>query len=102
MRNLLILVCSLALVGGCYQVDEPVCAYACGQGPGGNAQRCPGGYECRADDYCHKVGSTAACQYSDASVVDQSGAVPPNSDFSSTSDGAQDLNDASTDLASHD
>lgn len=90
---------SLTLLGGCYQVDEPVCAYACGASSGG-ASSCPRSYECRADNYCHKVGSTAACEYSDASVVDQSGAV--TQDFSSPSDGDQNGQDGSTDLGSSD
>ena len=57
-----------SLLGGCYQVDEPVCAYACAAGSDPGAQACPTHYECRADRYCHKKGSTAACEYSDASV----------------------------------
>ncbi len=60
------LFCASLLGGlsGCYQVNEPVCAYACGVD-----QSCPRSYECRADRYCHRKGSTAACEYSDASVV---------------------------------
>ena len=88
----------VSVLSGCYQVDEPVCAYACAVGSELGAQACPADYECRADRYCHRKGSTAACEYSDASVVvdmsmpDQSQSIDPG-----------DLGDlGSVDGASHD
>ncbi|MEO6955056.1 MAG: hypothetical protein ABI321_24865 [Polyangia bacterium] len=85
-----------ASLGGCYQVDEPVCAYACGVGSDGGGKSCPRNYECRGDNYCHKVGTTAACEYSDASVIDQ---AVVSADFSSIDQDSADLSlsDASSD-----
>jgi len=51
------------LMASCFSPDEPVCAYACGDNG-----VCPDNYECRADNYCHKLGSTGICPYPDASV----------------------------------
>jgi len=55
---------TLLALPACFHVDEPVCAYACG--PTGD---CPHDYECRSDNYCHKIGSVAACEFSDAAVM---------------------------------
>jgi hypothetical protein len=46
-----------AIVAGCFSPDKPDCAFACAQG----SHSCPDGYECRADFYCHRIGSTGAC-----------------------------------------
>jgi hypothetical protein len=83
MRRLALLVVVLA-AGGCFSPDRPVCSYACSD----TAPKCPDDYECRSDGYCHRVGTTAACGFSDAampqdlSVADQS--VPVTTDMAST------------------
>ncbi|HJZ84722.1 MAG TPA: hypothetical protein VKN99_06095 [Polyangia bacterium] len=46
-----------ALFAGCFNPEEPVCEFACAQAP----NQCPSGYECRADHYCHRVGTTGPC-----------------------------------------
>jgi hypothetical protein len=62
--------CAIALLGaatlgsGCFSVDEPICAYKCGTG-----NICPDDYSCMADGYCHKNGTTGACDYSDAAMA---------------------------------
>jgi hypothetical protein len=58
---------SLAL-SGCFNVDEPVCSYACAE----VEPKCPEDYECRSDGYCHKKGTTGACSFS---VLDMSAAA---------------------------
>ena len=70
---------------GCFDPDQPTCSYICSE----SEPRCPDDYECRADNYCHLVGSTEACGFSDAAVV---------TDFSAVS---IDMSRAS-DLADHD
>jgi hypothetical protein len=56
----------LLFASACFNPDEPVCAFVCGTGG-----KCPDNYECRADNYCHRKGTTEACPgYSDASVPD--------------------------------
>jgi hypothetical protein len=72
MRFVLLLALTL---GGCFNIDEPPCAYACG--PGG---ACPDDYTCGSDNYCHLHG-TGVCQFSDASVVPDL-AVPEGMDLS--------------------
>ena len=52
----------LALLAGCFNIDEPPCAYSCG--PNGE---CPDDYSCGSDNYCHLHG-TGICTYSDASM----------------------------------
>lgn len=61
---------ALAL-GGCFSPSQPICSYACAD----NAPRCPDHYECRPDGYCHRIGTTAACSFSDMST-DMSANVP--------------------------
>ena len=68
---------ALASLGfaGCFNVDKPTCSYACSD----TDPKCPEDYECRTDGYCHLVGTTAACAFSDAAVpLDMSVAVTPN------------------------
>jgi hypothetical protein len=56
---------SLAFAG-CFNPDEPDCAFVCG--PQG---KCPENYTCQPDNYCHKVGTTGPCVgFTDASVPD--------------------------------
>jgi hypothetical protein len=58
----------LALVnGGCFSVDEPACAYLCGDNGS-----CPPDYVCQGDGYCHKQGQSGVCGFVDAAVQDQS------------------------------
>jgi hypothetical protein len=47
----------------CFSPDQPVCAYACGDNGA-----CPDNYECRSDSFCHKIGTTEACPFPDASA----------------------------------
>jgi hypothetical protein len=61
-------------LGGCFNYSEPVCSFSCGTGDAG-ADFCPGNYECRADGYCHKIGTTEACGFSDAAVSPDLSAV---------------------------
>jgi hypothetical protein len=69
MRSLVLV--ALLLSSGCFDVEEPPCAFACGP-----ARTCPDNYECRSDGYCHRKGSTEACMFSDAAAApDQSAAV---------------------------
>jgi hypothetical protein len=70
--------------GGCFDPDRPVCSYVCSE----SEPRCPDEYECRSDNYCHLVGSTQACGFSDAAVA---------TDLSVTVDMSQ-----PSDLADHD
>jgi hypothetical protein len=62
-------------VGGCFNYSEPVCSFSCGTGDAA-ADLCPGNYECRADGYCHKIGTTEACEFSDAAVSPDLSAIP--------------------------
>lgn len=72
MKRLIVLV-ALALAGGCFNPEKPTCSYACAA----SGMSCPTDYECRTDGYCHLVGSTDACLFSDAAVpLDMSVAVP--------------------------
>ena len=73
MRRLVIL---LALVSGCFNIETPPCAYACG--PQG---QCPDEYVCGSDNYCHHNG-TGVCLYPDAAVAE---------DLSEPSEGGIDL-----------
>jgi hypothetical protein len=57
---------------GCFNPDEPPCAYACG--PNGE---CPDDYTCGNDNYCHLHG-TGICSFSDASLVPPDLSVPEN------------------------
>jgi hypothetical protein len=52
MRHLL-LAAALFLGAGCFNPDQPACSYACAD----SDPRCPYDYECRADGYCHLVGT---------------------------------------------
>jgi hypothetical protein len=72
MRRLVFAV-AVTLLAGCFNVDQPICSYACAD----TDPRCPEDYECRSDGYCHLIGSTEACAYSDAALsMDMSGSVP--------------------------
>jgi hypothetical protein len=64
MRRLLSIAALALACAGCFSPDEPVCSYACAE----VAPKCPDDYECRPDGYCHKIGSTASCAFSDAAV----------------------------------
>lgn len=44
----------------CFQPDLPVCSYRCNT----DEPKCPDEYECRADRYCHKKGTTESCPFS--------------------------------------
>jgi hypothetical protein len=58
---------------GCFDPDQPTCSYVCSE----SEPRCPQDYECRADNYCHLVGSVAECGFSDAGVsIDLSASAP--------------------------
>ncbi len=67
MRRLLAvatLAFAAASFSGCFNVDKPTCSYACSD----TTPACPDDYECRTDGYCHLVGTTDACLFSDAAV----------------------------------
>lgn len=84
MRRLLAvatLAFAAASFSGCFNVDKPTCSYACSD----TTPKCPDSYECRTDGYCHLVGTTEACMFSDAAVpIDMSMSTPadltPSSD----------------------
>lgn len=51
---------ALVSLARCFQPDLPVCSYRCNTAE----PKCPDEYECRADQYCHRKGTTEACPYS--------------------------------------
>ena len=53
----------LTLLAGCFNIDEPPCAYSCGS----NGE-CPDDYSCGSDNYCHLHG-TGLCSYSDLALA---------------------------------
>jgi hypothetical protein len=82
---------ALALLGttGCFNYSEPICSFSCTASNG--AAACPSNYECRTDGYCHKKGSTEACEFSDAAVSADLSATPdltPAVDMTSTDEGS--------------
>ncbi len=83
MRHLLAIAALALACAGCFNVDRPVCSYVCADVD----PKCPEDYECRTDGYCHLVGSTAACAFSDAAVaLDMSVASAPPDLVSSGTD----------------
>jgi hypothetical protein len=83
MRLFVLASLALALAtgfAGCFNPDQPTCSYICSE----SEPRCPDSYECRADNYCHLVGSTEACGFADASVSTDLSAV--TTDMSHPSD----------------
>lgn len=56
MPRLLAILPLLALAG-CFSPDEPLCVFSCAEQP----KECPSGYECRADNFCHKIGTSGLC-----------------------------------------
>ena len=83
MRPLAIAAVVLGLTG-CFNYSEPVCSFSCTASNGADA--CPSNYECRTDGYCHKKGSTAACEFSDAAVSPDLSAIPDMTEMSSPPD----------------
>ena len=71
----LVMMAALGL-GGCFNYSEPICSFSCGTGTAA-ANLCPSNYECRTDGYCHKVGTTESCGFSDASVAPDLSATLP-------------------------
>lgn len=60
------LACLLALLvplalGGCFDPDEPPCAFSCGDNGA-----CPTDYMCLSDGFCHLHGKPGACGFPDA------------------------------------
>jgi hypothetical protein len=91
MSRRLLSLAALALAvafSGCFNVDKPTCSYACSD----TTPACPDDYECRTDGYCHLVGTTAECMFSDAAMAPIDMSVPSDltpgtpSDLVSTSD----------------
>jgi len=66
MRLALLFMAALAF-SGCFDVDEPLCSYACGDNG-----LCPDDYQCLPDGYCHLHGTPGSCGFSDASAPDSS------------------------------
>jgi hypothetical protein len=62
MRHVL-LVAALVSFAGCFEPDEPLCAFSCGDNG-----LCPDDYMCLADGYCHLHGDPTACVFPDAAV----------------------------------
>jgi hypothetical protein len=77
MRALL-LVAALIPFAGCYSVEEPTCAFSCGDNG-----LCPDDYMCLADGFCHLHGDPKACTFPDAAVSITDG----GEDLTSTTDG---------------
>jgi hypothetical protein len=71
----LVLVAFALSLAGCFNIEDRVCAYACGPN-----KACPDDYQCMPDGYCHLHGNRDPCGYSDAgadqSVGDQASSVP--------------------------
>lgn len=73
-----LLVAALALgFCGCFNVDKPVCSYACAT----SDPKCPEDYECRTDGYCHRIGTTDACLFSDAAMPGDMNVSMPSGDM---------------------
>lgn len=64
MSRLLAIAALMLACAGCFSPDKPICSYACAD----TEPRCPESYECRADGYCHLVGTVSACPFSDAAM----------------------------------
>ncbi len=85
MRRIVLatIVCGLFGFTGCFNPDKPSCSFVCS----GTAPACPDDYECRADNYCHLIGNSDTCGFSDAAAapLDLSATsadmVAPPSDF---------------------
>ena len=75
-------VLAVGLLGRCFSPDLPACSFRCGPAD----PMCPDEYECRADGYCHLLGSTAACPFS----MDLAPAPDLSSADGGTSDGSPD------------
>jgi hypothetical protein len=54
----------LCALPGCFEPDQPPCAYACGDNG-----LCPTDYQCLPDGYCHLHGQPGSCLYPDASAA---------------------------------
>ncbi len=52
----------------CFAPTYSDCAYRCGS----DEPRCPPGYECRADNYCHKPDANNVCVFG----IDLAGVLP--------------------------
>lgn len=68
MRRLLLLAALAAplfAAAGCFNPDQPSCSYACAD----SDPKCPDDYECRADGYCHLIGTgETACGFAAADM----------------------------------
>ena len=75
MRALLLAFTLLSV--GCFDVDEPLCTFACGDNG-----LCPDNYMCLPDGYCHLHGTAGSCGYPDAAMFlpDLSGSADMSSD----------------------
>jgi hypothetical protein len=68
-----LLVLALAPLAGCFSVEQPPCAFACGDNG-----KCPDDYLCMSDGYCHLHG-TGVCLFSDAAPApDMATATAPD------------------------
>jgi hypothetical protein len=54
-----------AIITSCYDIPRPACGFVCG--PGG---KCPDGYGCASDHYCHRDGTpeSLVCRSPDAAL----------------------------------
>lgn len=70
-----VLVTLLFGFAGCFNPDKPSCSFVCA----GSAPACPEDYECRADNYCHLIGNSDSCGFSDAATAPSDlSATPPD------------------------
>jgi Cys-rich repeat protein len=84
---LLVLAVAALPFGGCFQPDQPPCAFSCGDN-----NVCPTGYSCLDDGYCHRAGHTGSCGFTDlsANVSDLSGLDLAPEDLTMPTDGMLD------------
>ncbi len=85
MARRLLALAVLAVAAGCFNPDKPTCSYVCADVD----PKCPDDYECRPDGYCHLIGTTDSCLFSDAATPNDMAMTLPSDmtpDFSSTLD----------------
>lgn len=76
----LLALAALAALAACYETPRPPCAFSCGR-----SGDCPGGYSCRADDWCKR--DDLADDY--ACAPPRPDAAPPAPDASPDGDGGE-------------
>ncbi|HEX4459641.1 MAG TPA: hypothetical protein VIA18_16795 [Polyangia bacterium] len=84
MRRFVLVTLLLGSFGfaGCFNPDRPSCSFVCS----GSAPACPDQYECRADNYCHLIGNTDVCGFSDAATEPLDLSATPSDMLTATTD----------------